>query len=165
MSTQSDAINRVRVSERRYNVSRLIILLLAMATLVAYIGYQASHAIKEVKTDNAEKLAKLEKKIDDSSDAQRRFNCSLAIQLTHSDQSVDDCVKTNKLAENSLSTPQNTAPQSSPSAGSGSASSVSPSTTAADTSGQPATAPNPPQQNVIQRTLNNIQGAVRGLFN
>lgn len=34
-----------------------------------------------------------------------------------------------------------------------------------DTSGQPAVAPTPPQPNVIQRTLNNVQSAVRGLFN
>lgn len=141
MSTQSDAMTRVRVSERRYNVSRLVILLLAMAALVFYIGWQANHAIKEVKTDNTNHQTIIEQKIDDSFNAQKRFNCSLAIQLTHSDQSVDDCVKTNRLAENPATTPVNPYQVSEPQTTPVTKPPTPVSQSAQDTSGEPAKAP------------------------
>lgn len=95
MTTQADAIQRVKSSERRYNVTRLLLFLLLLLTFFIYVGFIVKITADKI---TREGIA-TRQKIDESDNANRHFYCSMAISLLHSDQTIEDCIAKNGVAE------------------------------------------------------------------
>lgn len=54
MNHQSDALKHVRNVEKRYRVAQIVVLVFLTASFFGFVGYQANHAINEIKKDNTE---------------------------------------------------------------------------------------------------------------